>query len=84
MITEIGIVSGAILNLLEVKKTPLSITEIKFYLNEPLDLINMSIGWLVRESYVRVIREDQKYFALADKDAPYLEMSKTIEYASKL
>lgn len=83
MITEIGIVAGAILNLLEEKKIPLSITEIRSYLNEPLELINMSIGWLIRESYVRVNREDQKYFALIEKDASYQETSKTIEYASK-
>lgn len=54
MITEIGIISGEILDLLETKSVPLSIREIKFALDEPMDLINMSIGWLIREGYVNV------------------------------
>lgn len=54
MITETGIISGEILELLESKSGPPSISEIKLALDERMDLINMSIGWLIREGYVTV------------------------------
>lgn len=83
MITEIGIVSGEILEFLEQKKIPVSITEIQFELDEPLDLINMSVGWLIRENYVRVIRGSEKYLSLAmqEKFSPQT-FSKAFESAA--
>ncbi len=68
MITEIGIVSGEILNLLDEKKHPLSVSEIKSHLDEPVDVINMSIGWLIRENYVRVARGNEKYLLIVTKN----------------
>ena len=65
MITEIGIVAGEILNLLEEKKGPMNMAEIKSHLDEPMEVINMSLGWLIRDNYVRVIRDGQKYLVLA-------------------
>jgi len=62
--TEIGIVAGAILILLEEKNIPVSVAEIKCLMDEPADLIDMSLGWLIRENYVRVIRGGEKYSAL--------------------
>ena len=61
MMTQIGIVSGEILNLLEEMKMPVSISDIKFHIDEPVDVIDMSIGWLIREDYVRVVRGNEKY-----------------------
>lgn len=81
MITEIGIVSGEILNLLEEKKIPVSIDEIKSHLDEPMDVIYMSIGWLIREGYVRVTRGGQKYLSLTTEVVPYEEFVKKVEYA---
>lgn len=67
MITEIGIVAGEILTLLEEKKIPVSILDIKFSLDEPMELIDMAIGWLIRENYVQVLRGGQKYLVLSQK-----------------
>jgi hypothetical protein len=69
MMTNIGIVSGEILNLLDEKQTPVSITEIKCRVDEPVDVIHMSIGWLIRENYVRVIKGSETYLIVASKEA---------------
>ena len=61
---EIAITSGEILNFLEEKKVPLSISEVRSRIDEPIELINMSIGWLLRKNYVRVIRGNEKYLSL--------------------
>ena len=78
MITEIGIVSGEILNLLEDKRIPVGITEIQLYLDEPMDVIQMSIGWLIRENYVRVSRGSEKYLSLVSKEESFSKILPTI------
>ncbi len=66
MFTQIGIVSGEILEFLEKKKTPISISEIKLNLDEPMDFINMAIGWLIRQQYVRMITNgNENYLSLS-------------------
>jgi len=55
MITQIGIASGEILNLIDVKKRPVSISEIESHLESDKELTYMSIGWLVREGHVHVV-----------------------------
>jgi hypothetical protein len=55
MITQIGIASGEILNLIDNKKRPVSIAEIKSYLRNEKELTYMSIGWLVREGHVQLV-----------------------------
>lgn len=67
MITEIEIIAGEILNLLEERKMPVSIPEIKFFLDEPVDLIDMGIGWLMRENCVGVVSENEKQLFLHEK-----------------
>jgi len=81
MITEIGIVSGKILDLLEDQRLPVSITEIKLRLDEPMDLIHMSIGWIIRENYVRVIRGSENSLSLVAKDVPFSEIPQDFEWA---
>ncbi len=82
MITQIGIVSGRILELIEDKKTSMSIAEIKFYLDEPMDLINMAIGWLVREQYVRMITKgNENYLSLPPTQVISSAISETAMYA---
>lgn len=54
MYTEIGVVAGGILNLLEDKNQPLTINEIKLYIDAPADLVTMALGWLIREKFIRV------------------------------
>ena len=55
MITQIGIASGEILNLIDVKKRPVSISEIESHLQSDKELAYMSIGWLVREGHVHLV-----------------------------
>jgi len=57
MITQIGIASGVILNLIEEKKGPDSIGEIESRLENEKELVIMSIGWLVQEGHVRLVEE---------------------------
>ena len=55
MITEIGIASGEILNLIDKKKGPVSFSEIESHLKNEKELAYMSIGWLVREGHVQLV-----------------------------
>jgi hypothetical protein len=52
MMTRIGIVAGEILTLLERSNSPVTLKEIELHVDEPVDVILMSIGWLARESYI--------------------------------
>lgn len=62
MITEIGIASGEILNLIDEKKRPVSFSEIESYLENEKELTYMSIGWLVREGHVHFVdKGNEKY-----------------------
>jgi hypothetical protein len=66
MITKIGLVAGEILNLLEDRKIPMSISNIQLHLGEDSEIIFMAIGWLVREQHACIIFEgDEKCLALA-------------------
>ncbi|OGX37626.1 MAG: hypothetical protein A3C36_05085 [Omnitrophica WOR_2 bacterium RIFCSPHIGHO2_02_FULL_52_10] len=53
--TGIGIVAGKILTLLENRKTVLSVDGIKSRLDEPAELVDMALGWLVREGLVMMV-----------------------------
>ncbi len=55
MITQIGIATGDILNLIDEKKRPVSISEIESHLDSNKELAYMSIGWLVREGHVHLV-----------------------------
>ena len=55
MITQIGIASGEILNLIDEKKRSVSISEIDSHLKSDKELAYMSIGWLVREGHVHLV-----------------------------
>ena len=49
---------------------PVSITEVKFHIDEAMDVTNMSIGWLVRENYVRIIpKGNENYLSLPSIEA---------------
>lgn len=56
MITQIGINAGEILNLIDQKKRPVSLAEVRFHLNNAEGLADMSIGWLVREGHVHLVK----------------------------
>lgn len=62
MVTQIGVASGDILNLVDEKKRPVSISEIESHLESDKELAYMSIGWLVREGHVHLIEKgNEKY-----------------------
>jgi len=69
MITEIGIVAGEILELLEDEVRPWSLREIQIHLDEPLDVVMMSVGWLLREKYLVEIKGRELYVTLASEHA---------------
>jgi len=82
MITQIGLAAGEILNLFEQRNRPLSMTEIKFYLDVPVDLIYMAVGWLVREGYVRMtVKDDESYLFSVSEEASFSGAVGGVAYA---
>ena len=67
MMTEIGIVAGEIIDLLEKTNRPLTITEVKIFIDRPIDMIYMALGWLIRGNYVHVVTREEKYLFLVSK-----------------
>ena len=57
MITDIGIVAGNILELLENRNGVLVFGEIHVDLKQPRDLVLMSLGWLLYEKYVLILED---------------------------
>ncbi|MBF0388418.1 MAG: winged helix-turn-helix domain-containing protein [Candidatus Omnitrophica bacterium] len=69
MITQIGITSGDILNLIDQKQGPVSLDEVRSHLNNEEGLTDMSIGWLVREGHVHWVNKgDEKYLQLPERN----------------
>lgn len=63
MVTQIGIVAGEILTILEEVNRPMSLKSFQNYLDETsLDMIMMSIGWLAREGYIHIETVDGDCF----------------------
>ncbi|OIO79608.1 MAG: hypothetical protein COW11_04845 [Candidatus Omnitrophica bacterium CG12_big_fil_rev_8_21_14_0_65_43_15] len=52
MITEIGIVAGDIWHYLDSKNGEANFSSLKSGVDQPKDLLLMSLGWLSREGYV--------------------------------
>lgn len=57
MITEIGIVAGEVLELLDQKDGVLVFGEIHLNLKQSRDLVLMSLGWLLYENYLHIMEE---------------------------
>ena len=70
MITQIGIVAGKILNLLEGSDSPVSLDEVEFCIDEPSEMIFMSLGWLAREGYIHLDHRSGEYFITEIKTKP--------------
>lgn len=62
MITEIGIVAGEIWHCLEKEPGELALAELARRINQPMELVLMSVGWLGREGHVIVRRADNTFF----------------------
>ncbi len=65
MITVIGIVAGKILTLFEEINRPLTSEEIEFYLDEPTEIILMSIGWLARQGLIRLEKDEYDEYVVS-------------------
>lgn len=68
MITEIGIIAGEIIQLLEKADRPMRILEIEILIDYPVMMVDMALGWLIRERYVRVVNlAGEKFLSLTEK-----------------
>jgi len=56
MISEIKIISEKILDLIDEKKRPISISEVESRLENEKEYTNKSINWLVQEGHVHLIK----------------------------
>lgn len=57
MITQIGIISGRILELLDQSNGALVFGDIHSSLRGPRDVVLMSLGWLLRKGYIHIIED---------------------------
>jgi len=56
MVTEIEITSGKILDLIDEKKRPISISELESCLESEKEFTNKSIDWLLHQGRVHLIK----------------------------
>ena len=61
MMTKIGIISGEIIAFLEREKRPLCVDELQFHLEEPREIILMSLGCLVRDGLAHIEKREPGY-----------------------
>jgi hypothetical protein len=55
MITILGIIAGEILSLLENADRAMSVREIVSELEEPQEVVLMTIGWLARQGFISIM-----------------------------
>lgn len=68
MIIEIGIIAGEIIQIMEKSKRPMRLLEVEIMVDHPLRMVDMALGWLIRENYIRVIiLGGEKFLFLSDK-----------------
>jgi hypothetical protein len=60
MIINIGIVAGDIWHLLD-EKEEVTLSSISSQIEQPRELILMSLGWLAREGHIILKKEDEDY-----------------------
>lgn len=61
MITELGIVAGDIWHFLD-EHGQSALSNLVAGLDKPRDTILMSLGWLARESHVKLNKRDDEYY----------------------
>lgn len=78
MIIEIGIIAGEIIQMMEKSKRPLRLLEIEIMVDHPLRMVDMALGWLIRENFVRVINMGgEKFLFLSDKGLSFVRKEQT-------
>lgn len=60
MITEIGVTAGDIWNYLD-KNGSATLSTLVKSINQPRDLLLMSLGWLAREGHIALGRPEEDY-----------------------
>ena len=68
IITELGIIAGEILNILQEIERPVCLEEVESLINYPKDIIIMAFGWLVREGHIHVRQKDNKRYICCSLD----------------
>lgn len=82
MIIEIGIIAGEIIQLMEKVKRPMRTLEIEILIDHPLRMVDMALGWLIRESFIRVLNlGGERYLFLSEKGLSFLNAN-PVEYQS--
>ena len=82
MITELGIIAGEIIQLLENSDRPMRILEVEILIDHPIMMVDMALGWLIREHYLRVVpMAGDRFLYLSNKTAPLDECRSEYEFA---
>lgn len=65
---EIGIIAGEVIQLLESSDRPMRILEVEILIDHPVMMVDMALGWLIRENYLRVVPiAGEKFLCLSNK-----------------
>lgn len=82
MIIEIGIVAGEIIQLMERSQRPMKMLEVEILIEHPLRMIDMALGWLIRENFIRIMNlGGEKFLYLSDKALSFNHYN-PVEYQS--
>lgn len=82
MIIEIGIVAGEIIQLMERSHRPMKMLEVEILIEHPLRIIDMALGWLIRENFIRVMNlGGERFLYLSDKGLSFNKYN-PVEYQS--
>lgn len=73
MVIEIGIVAGEIIDLLERTQRPMRMLELEILIDHPVTIVDMALGWLIREHHVKVVRLAGEKFILLPEVRPTRE-----------
>ena len=61
MIIRLGVVAGEMLTILEQTGGPMNIDELGKKLDHPQEIVLMSLGWMVRQGYLKLEERENNY-----------------------
>ena len=62
MIIKLGVVAGEMLTILEREKESIKISDLREQLDHPYEIILMSLGWMVRQGYLKLEEKEDSYY----------------------
>ncbi len=66
--------------MMERSKRPMRLLEIEIMVDHPLRMVDMALGWLIRENFVRVINMvGEKFLFLSEKGLTFVKKEQ-VEY----